>query len=276
MTNLSDSDRWGFSIFGCCLSLLIPVINIMLYIVTNQPIVKSISRWMIGFTSGLLLMTVVSQLFIDDVIEKTHSWEITVCFLMGFSISLLTMNTHYNREVPILEQHFMLGGSGDEIVIEPTIFRNGIWIKGIIINELIRNFCNGMVITTSFIGCSYKLGWLMTIVINLMEFPMKMFNQWNLIDRQQTVKTAFYFNILSTLPMFVGWLIINSIYEVNNNIQLEYILAFGSGTIIYTTIIILSSVIGRLELTKKWCQIGLFTIGGFIPAIVISHHRILC
>lgn len=276
MTDLSDSDRWGFSIVGCCLSLIVPLITIIVYIFTNQPILKSIGRWMIGFVSGLLLMTVMSQLFIDDVVDKTKSWEITICFLMGFSISLLTMNTHQNREVPILEQQFMLGGSGDEIVVEPTIFRNGIWIKGIVINELIRSLCNGMVITATFIGCSYKLGWLMTVVINVMEIPMKIFNQWNLIDRQQSVKTAFYFNTLSTLPVFLGWLVINSAYQINKNIQIEYVLAFGSGTIIYTTIIILSSVIGRLELKQKLCQIALFTFGGFIPAMVISHHGVLC
>ena len=272
----TSSQQWGFTSVGTFLMMIIPVMISLLhaFIDTNQ--LKWIGRWLLGVTSGFLLMTMLSQLFIDNRELDSDDWEITLCFLFGYVMSLASMNTHQNTETATLDKVFVDGGAYDERVVEPSVYRDGVWVRGMVINEVFRNFCNGLAVASAFLPCSDNMGWLVTVAVLVSEIPLKISHQWNLVQRHVSKWEALGFNLLTSAVMIVGWLTVNlSVVIAPDDVNPELILALATGSIVYTCTQYLSGVLSRLSMTHKTIQASLFLIGGIPPAITIARSSLV-
>ena len=209
--DLNSTQKWGYSFIGVTIGILSCLVAPLLFLCIKKKYVKNILPWFSCFGIGVIMTLIVNHnlVEINEVIE--WDWKVGTIFLSGFIINYISLYS------------FKTSNCDDE---NCDNIKHKHWSLPILIGDGLCNFSDGLIITSSFLGCGIQSGFLITFAVILHEIPHEIGDFSLILDSGIVYKKAVLYNFISASSSYIGWIIANGLDNIEiENIQI-YILTF--------------------------------------------------
>ena len=284
VNNVNDINNI-ISFFGVTLCILSSFIPPLIYHNIDPNKINDIIPWFSVFFIGMILSLIFNHNFIEIIEILEWDNKLSSIFLSGLLmnyISLFSFNTneHCCENDKNIEDCCHNDNPDMHQIIEQnkknnTKYNTKHWSYSILIGDSLCNFSDGLIITSSFIGCGYMSGFLILIGVILHEITHEIGDFSLLLDSGISFKRAILYNFLSSSVSYLGWLftIILDSYKFKD-ISL-YLITFSSGMLGSVVISILPKMIKNKSLKIQNLRLFILFLGMSLGTLMFSllpHH----
>jgi len=289
---MTAAQTWGWSFLGTTVSICSVLVHPLVFSVfSKEKLFQNLPNFTC-FGSGAMVALVFLHNF--PALEKlslglgaTFLGGITLNYVVGFALvhdarcseehpavpKLTPLQEEEEEEDGISQQKNVLAPIPEEkpdpVAVIPEIPQ---WlVKSIIFGDAFCNFADGIIITSSFLGCGLRSGFITAAVVTLHEVTHEIGDFSLMLTAGISLRRATVYNLLSASVSYIGWLVVNSGKDISGtpSVVTEYLLAFGSGVVCSIVMTIMPRLIENDSLSVQRRRIGIYVGGAAITTLVL-------
>ena len=243
--------------------------------------------WFSCFGVGVILSLIFHHNFVE--INEMVSWDesFAIVFLAGVLMNYVTLFSftkddhcceediqiqeccnNDNNEVQQMVQN------NREITNQTNQIKNRYnqkhWAYSILIGDSFCNFSDGLIITSSFMGCNIESGFIVLLGVILHEISHEIGDFSLILNSGYSFKKSIVLNFISSLSIYLGWIVTILLDQHNiENVNL-YLLTFSSGMLSSLTISVLPKIIKGNSLMIQNLRLFTLLIGMSLGTIMFT------
>ena len=300
---LNNSEKWGYSFLGTTLGVLSMFVAPIMFKCINKSKLYRILPWFSCFGSGIILALIFNHNIADAVEILSFNWKSGSVFLTGVITNYIityffTSDDHCcemeqicsdcpdskpdccneNKTVelnvisPISEGND-IENNDDMHRHESLPNKHGVkhWVISLLIGDACCNFVDGLLISSAFLLCSHSLGWITTLAVVLHEMSHEIGDFAIMLSSGITFKKAVFYNFLSALASYIGWVLINSLNYIDGvSKPAAYMVLYGSGVLTALVMNMLPKFIKHKTLTTQRLRILVVIVGMALATTIFA------
>ena len=246
--------------------------------------------WFSCFGVGIILSLIFQHNFVD--INEMVTWDETfsIVFLSGVLMNYITLFS-FTTDDHCCEEDIQIQEccNNDNNEVQQMVQNNQInnqqiknrynqkhWAYSILIGDSFCNFSDGLIITSSFLGCGMDSGLIVLLGVILHEICHEIGDFSLILDSGYSFKKSIALNFISSLSIYLGW-IVTILLDYHNikNVNL-YLLTFSSGMLSSLTISILPKMIKNKSLMIQNLRLFTLLIGMSLGTIMFTFLPLHC
>ena len=244
--------------------------------------IKKYIPWFSSFGVGVILSLIFHHNFVE--INEMVNWDdsFAIVFLSGVFMNYITLFSFNTNDHCCEEDKQIRDCCHDNPEIQQIVpnnreikniknrYNQKHWAHSIIIGDSFCNFSDGLIITSSFLGCSIESGFIVLLGVILHEISHEIGDFSLILNSGYSFKKSIVLNFISSLSIYLGWIvtILLDSHDIEN-VNL-YLLTFSSGMLSSLTISILPKIIKNKSLFIQNLRLFTLFIGLALGTIMFS------
>jgi len=265
-----------YSFLGCTICSLSSLISPLLFNLFRRDQINEIIPNFGSYGIGMIMSLMINHNLVE--INEVINLNTTTgsVFLAGYLANYIAMFSFKSgsdcchQETQIVEH---CNEETNQVICENNINQKHQikhWSLSIILGDSLCNLTDGIMITSSFIGCGYKSGLMMIFAVLLHEIPHELGDFAMILDSGVDFKKAIFYNLGSGLFTLLGFIITILFNQMSlENISL-YLLIFATGMITAVSTTMLPRMITNHSIRIQNFRILLLSLGMLSGILIFS------